>query len=786
MKPLDYRPDLDGMRGLGALVIILFHVGFAEPSGGFVTLDMFFVISGFLITRLIRHEYLGSDSFSYSNFYVRRARRLMPALFFTLGACLAVGAVVFAPHDLARFGGAVVHAVASLSNYYFWSEAGYFDAESSLKPLLHTWSLGVEEQFYLIWPACLVFLLARARRLVLPVLLGVGLFSLALNVVFGDGEVYFLKRLWPATANWFADGHSTIYFLTPFRVFEFAIGAACVWVLDRPGPRQAFSEILSLSGLLMLVAPMFIYDEATLFPSVYALPPCLGTALLICTPGARCNRLLGYRPFVGLGLASYSIYLAHQPIMAFYRYAVGGLSTGERWALCFASVAAGLAMYRWVEKPFRHGPREKRWSPAGFGLGCALCAVGLVVVSANAWGTLGWTWRYGESDAIQAFARVDDYRRAREVRLSQQAAAYFEGGENRILVIGDSLSDDLLIGLSANFDARFEVRSHSYRPKCGSLLSGQITSGDAECERIVSLLNRSLKIPIADQFWISFQHNQPHDPTEVATLVDYLKQRASGRPRFVLFGRGPDLLGFQAEAISMLADGESIENIEKRARGAVADVAELDQQLQEVATANGATFVSKFDLFCDGQRCKYFTDAGGLMFWDTNHLTVEGSEWFGRKIVADFDRLMANTPATAPGAAAPPRPTQRPPPRPPQQSASAEPEAVVQIDESEVMKMIEDFGRTLSSVQRGPDELIDESRLPYPKDRIRAALLLGLKSRSSGQERAMLAVGLEFLAFFQPGVGTGTTMDMLAPDQQPWRHHVEAEIQRTAEQAANR
>ena len=160
---MQYRPDIDGLRALAVFSVLFFHLGFTTFGGGYVGVDVFFVISGFLITQLIRAEVQRTESFRFSNFYMRRARRLAPALFFTFALCFAFAVVLFSPSDFERFSGALVHAVVSLSNFYFWTESGYFDTAATVKPLLHTWSLSVEEQFYLVWPATMVFLLLKAR-----------------------------------------------------------------------------------------------------------------------------------------------------------------------------------------------------------------------------------------------------------------------------------------------------------------------------------------------------------------------------------------------------------------------------------------------------------------------------------------------------------------------------------------------------------------------------------------------------------------------------------------------
>ena len=177
-KAADYRRDIDGLRAIAVLSVFFYHLGVSPFSGGFVGVDIFFVISGFLITRLIVDQKT-SGKFTFAEFYIRRVRRLFPALAFTIAATLAAGVYFFSTVDLARIGSSAIAAILSLSNIYFWQQAGYFDAASIVKPLLHTWSLSVEEQFYLVWPAMLVILLGRfSRRVTLVAIVLIGLASL--------------------------------------------------------------------------------------------------------------------------------------------------------------------------------------------------------------------------------------------------------------------------------------------------------------------------------------------------------------------------------------------------------------------------------------------------------------------------------------------------------------------------------------------------------------------------------------------------------------------------------
>ncbi|HEY8269663.1 MAG TPA: acyltransferase, partial [Pseudobdellovibrionaceae bacterium] len=256
MSVIRYRPEIDGLRAIAVISVLFYHVGFETFRGGFVGVDIFFVISGFLITRLIRDEVNSSQAFSFSNFYLRRVRRLVPALLFTLGLSSVCAYVLLSPQHLQIFGGSLASAITSLSNFYFWRESGYFDAEVKFKPLLHTWSLCIEEQFYLFWPLLVTFLLLKKdKRYLLGTSIALFSISLLANLVITEK---------------FPDSASTIYYLAPFRVFEFMVGAVLVELVQFQTKKQWVHEVLIVLGLIMILFPALVFTEKTVFPSYNA------------------------------------------------------------------------------------------------------------------------------------------------------------------------------------------------------------------------------------------------------------------------------------------------------------------------------------------------------------------------------------------------------------------------------------------------------------------------------------------------------------------------------------
>lgn len=322
--------------------VILFHAGFEVFSGGFIGVDVFFVISGYLITSIILYE-MEKGKFSLVNFYERRARRILPSLFFVMLVCIPFAWIWLMPPDMKDFSQSLVAVSTFSSNILFWLKSGYFDTATELKPLLHTWSLAVEEQYYIIFPLFLMLTWRLGRRWILT------LFTVIFIVSLGIGH-------WGASNPPTA---SAAFYLLPARGWEILIGAFIAFYLqkhDTNRQEDAISQLASLLGLFLIVYSIFAFDGKTPFPGLYALVPTVGTGLIIlfANKGTYVNALLGNKAFVGIGLISYSAYLWHQPIFAFTKYR--SLTEPNEFlmaALCVLSLVMAYFSWRYIERPFR-------------------------------------------------------------------------------------------------------------------------------------------------------------------------------------------------------------------------------------------------------------------------------------------------------------------------------------------------------------------------------------------------------------------------------------------------
>ena len=342
-----YRPDIDGLRAIAVLGVVFYHAGLGVP-GGLAGVDVFFVISGFLITRLILRE-LDEGTFSFRDFWERRVRRILPALVVVVATVLVFGWFFSLPYHYLVIGQSAVALVALSSNIQFWRTTGYFQPEAEENPLLHTWSLSVEEQFYLFVPL-LLWLLYKIRRekWVISTLVAGTALSLAASVI------------------WLERSPEGAFYLLPSRAWE--LGAGCLLAKASPIRNAALRSVAATSGFGMILVVFFAYGNGIAFPGLAAVPPVLGTALVIWSGiGVHSRidlplvgRVLSLKPLVFVGLTSYSFYLWHWPFFAFHRYYTSsGPDLPIALAIILASFALSVLSLQFVERPFRT-PRKQR------------------------------------------------------------------------------------------------------------------------------------------------------------------------------------------------------------------------------------------------------------------------------------------------------------------------------------------------------------------------------------------------------------------------------------------
>lgn len=619
MSRENYRPDIDGLRAVAVLSVILFHAGFEGFSGGFLGVDIFFVISGFLITGLIKDQ-VEQRGFSFKAFYLRRARRLLPALLFTTAATLAISCVLLSPLYLEALAASVMASNLSVSNIHFYRQSGYFDTSAIFKPLLHTWSLSVEEQFYLAWPAVMLVCMTRVSARLMPWL------------VLAAGSVSWLL------AERYRVNTSAIFFLAPFRVFEFAIGALVVWLLRWQPRRPMLSELMVLLGLALIAAALLRVDAGRSFSEVNTVLPCLGTALVLHSGRARyAGLLLRNRVAVGIGLVSYSLYLVHWPLIVFLKYNhFEPFSAAERWSVLLYALAGAGLMYHLVEKPLR---RRGRTAVAASDRRFVIASVaGLAAVSTLALGVWldgGLLHRYPESIRTQIRSeRIEAHKLYTWARFREHARPFDAGSRRKVLIVGDSQAADFMNVLGENdLLRRDDVRTVQLDRHCQSLITRSAEQFEAlgehdqaTCKDYFEAWIQLEDLSRADVVVLAFNwygRGIPFIGPAVAAL------RARGVREVVVVGRksqgysGPDIV--LRYGIDRGAEAFSAAHRNSEAWAANAGIEALPRDF---------AWIDLMPRVCPApDACKVFDDQGNILFFDGSHLTPAGARYLGAALL---------------------------------------------------------------------------------------------------------------------------------------------------------
>lgn len=404
ISPLSYRPEIDGLRAISVLAVIFYHAGIAPFTGGFVGVDIFFVISGFLITSVIVQDVAGPDGFSFLRFYERRVRRIIPALYLVMLCCIPAAWFIMVPSEIELFSRNIIATTLFLANIFLWRESGYFAPDASEMPLLHSWSLAVEEQFYLLFPLVLLLIWRfRRDRIVL-------IFAIIALASLGVSE--WASRHMPM-AN---------FYLGFSRIWELLAGAICACLPRQASPHKG---AFAIAGLGLIGLSIVGFDSQTPMPSLWGLLPVMGTALLLLFADAntKVGKLLSLPALVALGLASYSAYLWHQPIFAFTRI-WSGAPPSLFMALILIVATSGLAFVSWrfVEKPFRNPHRITRKTLFAWVAATSLLLLGVGIAGSSTRGfERAWLGFQNESRQ-QAYALIERTGFARGTKFADAAA----------------------------------------------------------------------------------------------------------------------------------------------------------------------------------------------------------------------------------------------------------------------------------------------------------------------------------------------------------------------------
>jgi peptidoglycan/LPS O-acetylase OafA/YrhL len=607
------RDDITGLRAVAILPVLLFHARVAGFSGGFVGVDVFFVISGFLITGLLEHQ-AAAGAFRYRDFYERRMRRILPALFAVVAACTPVSLILLSPRNLEHAGLGMMATSTFLSNVLFGQETHYFDAAATTKPLLHTWSLSIEEQFYLVFPLIVVGLRRRPRaRIAVIALIAAASLGSSINHLDLRGS----------------------FFSTPFRFWELALGALLA-LMPFAWPRRWMADAESLIGIGLIAWAVFAFNERTPFPGANALVPCLGAAAILHAGIGRASlvgRLLSLPPFVGIGLISYSLYVWHWPVLVFYRFVAlgdpGPLATAVLLTLIFA---VSIVSWRWIEAPFRRpGVVRGRTIFILAGVGSALIlAVGTLFSSTHglpgrfAESYIRQTPRYGEHTC---FLQLGDKRGSwSAARCTDQA-----GGSKSVFLWGDSYAAHYASGLKTlERPLGFNLTQATYAT-CPPLLdfrSPLAPDCPAFNRQVLAAVaaSRPALVVLSAQWGGAESDVFGADPARLAVLVRTTVQalRAAGAGQVLIVGQSPT---FTLD-VPQLSIGLSASRRPLAFQPQFPMV--LDPALRAVAAQQNAAWFAPSAVLCSAGQCRLADAQGHLIYWDNGHYSSAGSAYLAR------------------------------------------------------------------------------------------------------------------------------------------------------------
>lgn len=639
-----YRPDIDGLRAIAVVSVVLHHAFPQWVEGGFVGVDVFFVLSGYLISSIILGQ-LAKGRFSFTDFYARRVKRIFPALVLVLTTTFLMGWWWLTPNDYQQLGKHLLAGSVFLSNFAFWQEAGYFDAASATKPLLHLWSLAIEEQFYVFWPLAM-FAVHRWRWNALRFIALVLLCSFVVNLwlVRTDATAAFynpLARFWELMVGALLAAMHT-HHVGWKGVFRLPSSAG---ETDGKPHQSAFrSNLLATAGLLMLAVVLIRITPESRFPGTWALMPTVGTALLIAAgPQAWINRhLLASKPFVWIGLISYPLYLWHWPFLA-YAHVKAGETVDWPVAAGWMALAVLLAWltYVLVETPIRFGRFNRRSTTVGLCLlmGC----VGLA--GAVTYRSHGFDFRFpplmrdmmskGGKKAVTEGWRDGDCMLDFRKPASEYKPFCIEAKRPLVFLWGDSHAGSLYPGFKALQDSGKyafglgeragaicpPVLGIEPRPLCRSL-------NDANIEAI---RQSRPDIVILYAWW----HHRRYDITNLEATVQEI--RKAGVPRIILLGAVP----YWKKPLPQILQEEWRKGPVTSLPPLRLDESYLDPKLREVtetmrarAKAMGIEFISGLDHFCNAQGCltRISDQATQPLSYDYGHLSTSAATYYLQQI----------------------------------------------------------------------------------------------------------------------------------------------------------
>jgi peptidoglycan/LPS O-acetylase OafA/YrhL len=625
-----YRPDIDGLRAVAIISVVLFHTFPEQLPGGFIGVDVFFVISGFLISTIIFSN-LENTSFSLMDFYLRRIRRIFPALIVVLSASLLIGWLVLFPDEFQQLGKHTAASAGFVQNFVLWRESGYFDADANTKPLLHLWTLAVEEQFYIVWPLLLLFVWKRGWNFL-------AITGIAAVASFGL-NIYLLERD-PVAA----------FYLPVSRFWELMLGGVLAYLmLHHPGLFRGHGALRAFLGFALILTAMLVLDEGDSFPGWWALLPTVGAFLIISAePGnGLSQKMLGNKLMVQVGLISYPLYLWHWPLLSYLHITRGDPSQFLKLGAVSTAVVLAWLTYKLVELPVRRrGNPGMQAAP----LFAAIASLGIV-------GAVAYTTNGHQSEEAEQVtnAGVKTYDHKAAYRFGEcfiqgwpnetfsRRCGGTDPGKPTVFLWGDSHAASLYPGLlKQSKSTGFNLAQYNIAD-CPPVFDFD-TNAKPTCKALTEQVRAKLQATKPDTvilagYWLKFdgKHEYKGQPWHriseeaLSATLSYLK--SLGVRNIIVVGQLPTFVRSQQS----IGEDAFVENVSDRTyEGYDLESGVADDRIREIALANKVGFVSPINILCNEDGCLISTSSQAFtpLAWDKTHLTTHGSEYLVASAVA--------------------------------------------------------------------------------------------------------------------------------------------------------
>ena len=631
---MSYIKHLDGLRALAVILVILFHSGIKIFSGGYIGVDIFFVLSGYLITGIIFKK-LQSNSFSFYDFYAKRIKRLIPPVIIIKIFSLVVGYYLMNPYQFFALIDQAFYSTILLSNFYLSNSSDYFSLSAFENPLMHTWSLSLEEQFYLIFPIIFLIIYYKFKS---RIVLFLSLFLLiSLFMAQFGGNLTFEKPFIEYKLFFFNQPGFASYFMPIGRFFEFLCGSVSYLLTVRLKKIALSHNILSYIGIFIILLSLILYDGNSGFPNLLTLLPVIGTILIIIYYPEKNSFLsfLTFKPFIFIGTISYSLYLWHQPLFAFYRIKFNSeIPILSILIIIFISLIFSYLSHKFIESKIRRLNFNPKKTIYVFFISIFIFVSILFFLKSNNFQEK-FKLKFQNKISLKNINLVIDLneniKRFKNISLTKEFQLSDSLNKEKILILGDSMSVNWIDAINQNknlFESDYEFKNLILDENCFKFLKNT-TYLSKLCASYVKNFQNDLSLNQYDQVFVLLQWSEKSKLT-LEYLLDYLNNFDA---KVYLVGNAKfDNLQKMAYKIALNSLINNQEMIKEFSKTKDKKYIFYNYEIEKLASKNKINYIDEYDFYCENDLCKLFDSDLNLFFWDDDHLTEYGSKFLGVKL----------------------------------------------------------------------------------------------------------------------------------------------------------